>query len=230
MVGPRVVGGNVGPTGFAISAPAVGHVGTGYIRVYNNKIYGWQTNQILIYDLECDEILIENNIFDAQGFLNTYGIYKWGSSVATLRNNIFVRASTLDMRIVASAFPAFPGATIRESNATEDATGDAGFQNKVPADEFASLVDTDSDYLFFKEDESSVDLVASVSPQRGKAPLKADFEAELAFTQNVGVTLHKGGVPPTYATTDIAGNPRPGSDGWWSLGCHEYMYKDWPEE
>ena len=120
----------------------------GYFRFYNNKCFGFTRVQLNLSTIVVPGgIIIENNTIDGQdvGGGAQEGILV-GNSKCTLRNNIFIRNDSNDIRVGGAA-----SVVIREGNATSDATGDAGLQNIVSADEFESLTDTDADYLFLKD-------------------------------------------------------------------------------
>ena len=145
-----------------------------------------------------------------------YGIYCLVAT-AILRNNVFIRNVNEDLFV-----SLIPGVITRESNATEDLTGDAGVTGIVPANEFASLTYTDTDYLFLNGGALSG---AFTRDPAGDVLInqKIHFTPSLTYVPGSAV-LGRYGVAPAYATEDIAGVPRPGSSGWYSIGCHEEEY------
>lgn len=93
----------------------------------------------------------------------------------------------------------------------------------VPADEFQSLDPANDEFLFLKIGDAGLN--ATATPSRGRRPLRARFNSALELTPGAA-SLGKFGSSPEIADndTDIAGNPRPGVDGYVSIGCHEQQY------
>ena len=95
-------------------------------------------------------------------------------------------------------------------------------ENIVPADEFQSLDDTNSKFLFLIEGTKAA--FADYNPSHGPKPLDVQFGASVEYSPAESV-LAQGGTEPTYAgDEDIAGTPRPNEDGTYAIGCHEQIY------
>jgi PKD repeat protein len=103
--------------------------------------------------------------------------------------------------------------------AVDDAYRDNCQFGITSADEFQSLDDTNSKFLFLKDGTFDADF--SGTPLTGPAPLSVAFTDLSAYNYGDGV-LGDGGTAPTYAgATDIASEPRPNDGGDYAIGCHE---------
>ena len=94
--------------------------------------------------------------------------------------------------------------------------------NIVEADEFASMVDTDADFWFLKQGNLAVAFTR-------EPPGTLFVNEECKFTPEVVLTpgslrLGQSGAASTLETLDINGKPRPGPDGYYSIGAHEQQY------
>jgi hypothetical protein len=192
--------------------------GAGIGVIYNNKIFGCIKQNVLLSGTNFSTgIFVENNTIDGQGlvFPVQTGIYCL-SALAVLKNNVCVRNNYNDIYVEGPNLPT------RSGNATKDTTGDSGLTGITPATEFASLTDTDDDYLFLNDGA----LVGAFTRNPAGDVLKNQkilFTPSLTYVPGSAV-LGRYGVAPTYATEDIAEVPRPGSSGWYSIGCHEEIY------
>ena len=109
----------------------------------------------------------------------------------------------------------------------------AGFNNAsdtvpniVAANEFASLVDTETDFLDLIWGLASLN--AAGVPVEGKAPLDVRFNADILFSGGAE-SLGRAGIAPTIQDTDISGRPIPGYDDAYSIGAQEQAYTNFPE-
>jgi len=112
-----------------------------------------------------------------------------------------------------------PGRIIVNNCASSDATcplvyGTGNIRNIVPANEFKSLDDTNSDFLELKEtaDFSGVPLSVDIG----------DTVSLNSFLSGTGQLYQTGTTTiSAWNTEDIAGNQRPDADGKVSIGAHE---------
>jgi hypothetical protein len=86
----------------------------------------------------------------------------------------------------------------------------------VPVNEFESLTSTSADFLrLFK---GRLSTAATVDPDRGFKPLRCKFHSGAKYSYG-GNVLPDGGIPPTFSTTDLAGEPY-GRWGEYPIGCY----------
>ena len=95
----------------------------------------------------------------------------------------------------------------------------------VPADEFESIDYADDDWLMFPV--GSISANSDAIPTKGVAPLAVKFTSVYERSAALGGYLATNGDATESATEDIAGLSRPGSDGAYSIGAHEFGYR-WP--
>ncbi len=119
-----------------------------------------------------------------------------------------------------------PDYQLVENCADSDGTlaGGTDIQNNiVPADEFQSLDDTESNFLELKRGEA--EMVITANPRRGQAPLPVNFTANVEYRPGATV-LGQSGIEPVYVgAVDISGEAIPGEDGLYSIGAHEQQYE-----
>lgn len=97
--------------------------------------------------------------------------------------------------------------------------------NIVLADEFISVDDTNPKFLYLRNSPGTRECVAAANPLRGNAPLSVNFSSNLVIERPGAGQLAAAGRATSYATTDIEGLPRPGEDGQYSIGAHEFQYE-----
>ena len=148
--------------------------------------------------------------------MNT-GMFVTARNIVSSNNSVEVGAADYITDAVA-------GNTI-ENCADTDGSIDAQFPGQntntktgiVPADEFKSLDDTNSKFLFLND--GSLDVGGVAVPERGEAPLEVQFTDQTTYTTE-GV-LATGGTEPTLTDTDIEGLDIPNAEGFYSIGCHQ---------
>jgi hypothetical protein len=90
-------------------------------------------------------------------------------------------------------------------------------QTVVYADEFQSLDDTNSRFLYLVDGELNVD--GTGVPVRGRAPHEVQF-TDLTDYSFPGI-LGTAGIEPEEHTTDIEDLAIPSPEGYYSIGCHQ---------
>ena len=94
--------------------------------------------------------------------------------------------------------------------------------NIVAADEFASLVDTDNDYLFLKLGAVTADWTREPAGNVNVGDV-IKFDPEVTITPGATV-LHNSGIAPTLQSVDITGQAIPNSQGEYPIGAHIQEY------
>jgi hypothetical protein len=189
-------------TGVSHRALSISNAGVGYVRIYNNMMYAHTFGTIQFNVGSMDQgIEIENNTIDnsnATGASQVGISVNAGSTLDVQRNNVVIGSDSNDYLNAGTI-------TTSQRNASEDATGDVGYRNIVPADEFENLVEGGTDYMV---------------PVRGTV-----IRGALSNTYEGGSrVIGEEGATPTYALADITGESRPGGDNFTSIGAFEKMY------
>ena len=139
----------------------------------------------------------------------------------TVFRNVVSCGCPTDWMLIAGATPNAPEYQTTYNCADSDGTlliGSNQIHNIVPADEFKSLDDTNSKFLFLNDGSFNVGGIAV--PERGRAPLKVQFTDQTEYSWPEGV-LASGGTEPTLTDTDIEGLDVPSPEGIYSIGCHQ---------
>lgn len=142
----------------------------------------------------------------------------------TIRNNVLCNAVNADITADVSSVVTYA------NNADSDNSLPAhtGKLTGITSADFVSVDPDSSDFLRLANDGHKK-LAASAEPVRGQAPLICQFTPDVEFDYGSMGALAYSGAAPTYATTDIEGNERPGEDGLYSIGCHEAQFQGWIE-
>ncbi len=92
--------------------------------------------------------------------------------------------------------------------------------NIVVADEFESLVDLNSRFLFLND--GTFDVGGKAVPERGNVPLKVQFTDQTDYRFPDGVLAVNGTAPTIEGhDTDIGDLAVPSTEGFYSIGCHQ---------
>lgn len=162
---------------------------------------------------------------------NKFGIYMGDSwnKYASFKNVVSVRDAgvTGEDWFMESFDGSAPEYQLTKNCASTDLTLadiNNNIRNIIPAEEFQSLDDTNSDFLKLIRGEA--EMVITATPRRGRAPLPVKFTANVEYRPEGNILGQSGTAPEFAGNTDIAGEARPGDSGKFAMGAHEQQY-DW---